>query len=145
MYGTSRQKLDSNGRISIPLKHLQSFNADSATGTGHGVLVTGEDGCIELFPLDAFNDEIKKTFVISENSRDSDTRMQRRRLIGNAYGVDIDERGRLSIPNKYREFARLHSGSVILSACGDYLEIWSPDTCPELLLEFLAEERIRQK
>ena len=145
MYGTSRQKLDSNGRISIPIKHLQSFNADSATGTGHGVLVVGEDGCIELFPLDAFNDEIEKTFVTSENTRDVDMRRQRRRLIGNAYGVDIDERGRLSIPNKYRKFAGLHTGPIILSACGNYLEIWSPDTCPELLLEFLAEERIRQK
>ena len=145
MYGTSRQKLDSNGRLSIPIKHLQSFNADSATGTGHGVLVVGEDGCIELFPLDAFNNEIEKIFVTSENTRDSDTRRQLRRLIGNAYGVDIDERGRLSIPNKYRKFAGLHTGPIILSACGSYLEIWSPDTCPELLLEFLAEERIRQK
>ena len=145
MYGTSRQKLDSNGRVSIPIKHLQSFNADSATGTGHGVLVTGDDGCIELFPLDAFNEEIQKTFSIQQNPRNTNTREQRRRLIGNAYGVDIDERGRLSIPNKYREFAGLKSGPVILSACGEYLEIWSPETCPNLLLEFLADERIRPK
>ena len=143
MFGTVRAKLDSNGRLAMPLKHLQEFNSDSGTGTGHGILVISEDGCIEVFSKGKFGAESERNFPNIEGSRDGEVRERRRGLLGNAYGVDIDERGRFSIPSKYREYANLSSGSVILTACGDYIEIWAPARCPKILLDFLPDERSR--
>ena len=117
MFGTVRAKLDSNGRLAMPLKHLQEFNSDSGTGTGHGILVISEDGCIEVFSKGKFGAESERNFPNIEGSRDGEVRERRRGLLGNAYGVDIDERGRFSIPSKYREYATLKALLYLPTPC----------------------------
>ena len=119
--GEFEHALDEKGRITIPAK----FRARLASGL---VITRGIDGCLELHPMDHFQDLAKKVSNLPITSRDA--RGFRRLEFSGAADLEPDKQGRVGLPSTLREYARIDKQVVIIGMY-DYCEIWNPETWQE--------------
>lgn len=114
LLGEHHYQMDPKGRISLPAKFREAFE--------EGVYLTlGQDGCLFAFPKEEW-DRIRgevEGLAISEPRNRAYTRM----FFGNAERVDLDSQGRLVVPRKLRENARLRKEVAVVGVSGR-LEIW---------------------
>ena len=115
-YGTYEHSLDDRGRVAIPAVYRRELQDG-------GVLRPADDGCLELYTHESF------TAKTEEVLGDSDTRtrigrQRRRAFLSRAFGFSqLDQQGRIVIPQEMREHAGL-AGRVALVGLGDYVEVW---------------------
>ncbi|HJU27968.1 MAG TPA: division/cell wall cluster transcriptional repressor MraZ [Candidatus Binataceae bacterium] len=136
MYGRFDHAIDDKGRVSIPARFRETLQRD-----GHdrlyitNFMVNGER-CLELFPPD----EWEKVLAKFSSGRALDPAMQlfETFYIGGAHDVQVDRQGRILIPAKLREFARLDH-EVTFSAKHNRFELWDRTTL-ERILELAVEQ-----
>lgn len=116
-YGNYEHSLDARGRIAIPATYRREFDYG-------GVLRPADDGCIELYTHEGFRLETERRLGDS-GTRRRDDRDRRRDFFPNAFRVDLDQQGRIVIPQEMREQAVLEN-RVTLIGLGDYIELWDP-------------------
>jgi len=64
--------------------------------------------------------------ITSLNITDPLVRLLSRMFLGEAVFLEIDDKGKISLPSKLMEYAKLTVDFVIVGQ-GEYLEVWSPD------------------
>jgi MraZ protein len=136
LYGRFDHAIDDKGRVSIPARFRETLQRD-----GHdrlyitNFMVNGER-CLELFPPD----EWEKVLAKFSSGRALDPAMQlfETFYIGGAHDVQVDRQGRILIPAKLREFARLDH-EVTFSAKHNRFELWDRTTL-ERILESAVEQ-----
>ena len=123
--GISSISLDAKGRIAIPTRYREELQ-DSCD---RQLIVTvavdekcvGEQGCLWLFPLPEWE---KLELTISKlPTLNKMARNLRRFLIGNASECEMDNQGRLLLPEKLREFAGMEKQIVLVGQLNKF-EIW---------------------
>jgi MraZ protein len=115
LLGEHRYQMDPKGRISLPGKFREELRA--------GVYITlGGGGCLWAFPPEEWDREREKvqSWTISQPGN----RAYARVFFGNAERVELDGQGRLVVPRRLRDKARLDK-DVIVVGVADRLEIWS--------------------
>jgi len=120
--GEFEHTLDDKGRFSIPAK----FRARLADGM---VVTRVVDACLWVFPMDRWEElagRVNALPITNAQARDF-----KRQLFGGAANLDPDKQGRVSLPPKLRDFARIDK-QVVVVGTGDHLEIWNPETWREL-------------
>lgn len=129
--------IDEKARVSIPVRFrevLQREGSDTLFVTNH--IFTGER-CLELYPLGAWNELASR---IKEKARfDHNVQLFQTFYIGGAHEVEIDRQGRILIPPKLREFARLER-DVTFSAQIDHFQLWDKAVLARILKS--AEESL---
>jgi MraZ protein len=114
LLGEHHYQMDPKGRISLPGKFREAFEA--------GVHLTlGQEGCLYAFPRDQWDKERQR--VEERALADQDSRAYTRMFFGNAEHVDLDAQGRLVVPRRLREKVRL-ARDVAVVGVADRLEIW---------------------
>lgn len=114
--GRFERTIDGKGRLAIPVKYRP--------GLYEGLVVTiGLDRCLAVYPR-------TKWAAISEQvdqlpMTDVDARRFRRMFFTSAHDDSPDDQGRINIPPRLREYARL-DGSVVVAGLSDHLEVWDP-------------------
>lgn len=116
LLGTDESTIDSKGRILVTKKKRERLGESF-------VMVLGDVGCLCAYPEARWNElvsEIMKYGAINQG------RQQYTRLILGSADDDLkfDEQGRVVIPHRLREMARLVR-DVVIVGCGDRLEIWN--------------------
>ncbi len=91
---------------------------------GHMVLTVHDDGCLLLYPIPTWED-IERELMRLPNQNIQTRRLQRM-LLGHATETDVDSHGRILIPPRLREFAKLGK-RVELVALGRKFEIWNEE------------------
>ena len=115
LLGQHRYQLDAKGRIALPAKFRESFV--------DGVYLTlGQDGCLFAFPKQEWDG--RSTEVRSRPLNGQHARAYARMLFGNAERVDLDNQGRVVIPQKLRTGVGIGRDVIVLGV-SDRLEIWS--------------------
>jgi MraZ protein len=111
--GTFEHSLDDKGRVVLP-----STFRDQLTGRGY---LSQWDKCLGLWTEEAFADVARR---LTEKIRAGEAPQEAlRSFSANAHEVRPDSQGRITIPQRLRDFARLDRDAVVIGAI-DRIEIW---------------------
>jgi len=116
--GEYEYKIDAKGRVSIPPK----FRSQFADGI---VLKEGVDGCIDAYPLSAWN-EATVQFQSLPIVRNEKSRRMSRILFSSTFNLELDEQGRIMLPPSLRQYAVIKD-TLVITGVSNYLEIWSKE------------------
>ena len=102
---------------------------------GRLVLTVHDDRCLLLYPAPEW-DEIERKLVELPN-QDERVRKLQRLLLGHATELDMDGHGRILLPPRLREFAKLDK-RVVLAGVGKKFEIWNEDAWEQSCDEWVS-------
>ncbi|MBZ0072675.1 MAG: division/cell wall cluster transcriptional repressor MraZ [Thiohalobacteraceae bacterium] len=119
--GGNTVNLDAKGRMALPTRYRGDLEESCG---GHMVLTVHDDGCLLLYPIPTWED-IERELMRLPNQNIQTRRLQRM-LLGHATETDVDSHGRILIPPRLREFAKLGK-RVELVALGRKFEIWNEE------------------
>ena len=129
--GSDTFKVDAKGRVSIPApfrRVIEASDPDWREGLRPNIVVVygaAQQDWLEVYTMKAI-EEIDGQ--IEDMQRGSAERLLlEERMYGQSFEAQIDEDGRLVLPQRYREKIGLTSEAFFISA-GDYFNIWKPET-----------------
>ena len=129
--GESQHKVDSKGRVSIPALFRRVLEAGDPEWTEglrpQLVIVYGDHRrkYLECYTIEAIDEVDEK---ISNMPRGTMERRMLERLIhGQSYPTEVDNDGRLVLPQKLRDKIGLENEAFFI-ASGDTFQIWKPET-----------------
>jgi MraZ protein len=114
LIGEYRHTLDPKKRLSLPSK----LRAQLGTTV---ILTRGLDNCIFVYPEGSWRDITEKMSHLSLGQ--ANARAFSRFLLSSAEEVAIDNSGRILIPDRLKEFAKL-SEKVVIAGVDNRLELW---------------------
>ncbi len=120
--GQAEYSVDNKGRVAIPAKMRAALNPEARDTF---VATRGFERCIFLYPLDRW-EKMEEEFL-SLNTFQRESRDFVRVILSWAEDVALDGQGRIKLPRRLMEFARITDKATILGAL-DHIEIWDPDT-----------------
>lgn len=119
--GTFEHAVDAKGRLAVPTQFRRKLQPVAAHGL---VLARGPNHCIELYTRDAWITHVRET-VGEMPLYDPQARRLRRAKLGNAWDVEMDEQGRVLIPQALREMSGI-AGAAVVTGVGSFIEVWDP-------------------
>ncbi len=117
LVGTFFPKLDDKGRLALPAKFREEFDA--------GLVVTrGQEGCLVVYTRPEFERLLEPIHDASPTV--ARVRTYQRFLFGWAQDEVPDRQGRVTLSARLREYAGLDR-EVVVVGMGNRLEVWDPD------------------
>ena len=132
--GGNTVNLDTKGRMALPTRYRGQLEECCE---GHLVLTVHDDGCLLLYPAPEWED-IERKLVRLPNQNNQTRRLQRM-LLGHASEVDVDSHGRILIPPRLRDFAKLDK-RVVLAGLGKKFEIWNEASWDQSCNDWVAAD-----
>jgi MraZ protein len=128
--GEFSHTLDDKGRITIPAKLRAGF--------ANGLVITrGFEPCLMIYPVETFRVLEQKAHSLSLTNPAN--RSIFRLLFGGASDAQLDNLGRVVVPEYLRTFAGLQNQAVVVGA-GQYLEVWEVQKWSEQLTQLNDSE-----
>ncbi|MCB2109838.1 MAG: division/cell wall cluster transcriptional repressor MraZ [Defluviimonas sp.] len=127
--GSDTFKVDAKGRVSIPApfrRVIEASDPDWKDGLRPNiVIVYGPEGqnWLEVYSMEAIHEMDEQIALMQRGS--PERLLIEERMYGQSIESQIDDDGRLTIPQKLREKLGLAGEAFFISA-GDYFTIWSP-------------------
>jgi len=115
--GEYKHNLDDKGRLAIPVKFRDKLK-------GGAVVTRGLDRCLFLYTHEQWEKIARKLADLPISQ--SKARAFSRLMLAGAMDVDLDNQGRVNLPEYLREFAALNKKTVI-AGLFDRLEIWEEE------------------
>ena len=114
--GQYQHNMDSKGRLTIPARYRELLveGAYVTQGFDHNLMV------ITVSTFETISQNIRHMSITDPRAR-----LLRRLLFSNGERVELDQAGRILIPQFLRTASGLN-GEAIVVGVGDYFEIWSP-------------------
>ena len=113
--GEFHHNVDEKGRLIIPSKFRNDL--------GNKFIITrGIEKCLFIYSLDEWNRIIDKLKELPFTRKDARTFM--RMFLSGATECELDNNGRINIPNPLKEYANIQK-EVIVIGVNERLEIWS--------------------
>jgi MraZ protein len=134
-FGQYSHSLDSKKRLTIPSR----FRDDLKDGA---YVVEGLDGNLMVFTSVVFEKIYQRISALTLT--DESVRDLRRKFFGNAGYLEIDNAGRILIPDYLRETAGIQNEAVVTGA-GSYIEIWSPEAWSQRLSRLQDPEANKER
>lgn len=118
LIGTDESTIDDKGRILVPKKKRDRLGPDFA-------LTLSEFGCLVAYPQSVWERKVGE--LLEGDSLDPGLQQYTRLVVGDADDeLNFDQQGRVVIPLRLREAARL-TDRVSLVGCVNRVEIWAKD------------------
>jgi MraZ protein len=114
LIGEFKHNLDQKGRVSIPAKFRQKF----AEGL---ILTRGIDQCVFGFPKPEWEKLVNK--ITNLPLSQANARAFARLMLSGAFEAEIDNQGRVLIPEVLRKYAHLEK-KVVIVGMYNRIEIW---------------------
>lgn len=115
LIGEYKHTLDAKNRLSLPAKFRKEIGKEI-------VITRGLDSCLFMFPHSTWKKIAEK--VSSLPFGQSDTRSISRFLLSGASEIEVDQAGRILLPEYLKTFAKLQT-QVVLAGVSDRVEIWN--------------------
>ena len=129
MTGTYEHNIDAKGRLFIPAKLREELGV-----TFH--LAMGIDQCLAIYPQETWARFTEKFASLPMSQSKA-----MRALFANAARCELDAQGRIVIPQKLRDYAKLDKETVIIGV-NDRAEIWSKQAWQEQEDEEMTPEKM---
>lgn len=132
--GSETYKVDAKGRVSIPASFrrvIEACDPDWKEGLRPNiVIVYGPESqkFLEVYSMEAIHEIDEQISLMQRGS--PERLLVEERMYGQSLETQIDDDGRLTIPQKLREKIGLKNEAFFISA-GDYFRIWNPETYAE--------------
>ena len=110
-------RLESKGRVSLPVKFREKLQAGS-------VITRGLDGCLAIFDAESWSKKIQDIENLSQTKKAN--RDYIRFVTNDAMELEIDGQGRIRIEEDLQIQAHL-SKEVVFVGTLDHVEIWDKD------------------
>jgi MraZ protein len=130
--GGSTVNLDAKGRLALPTRYRGELVERCE---GHLVVTVQNDQCLLMYPRPDW-DEIERKLVRLPNQNKRTLTLQRM-ILGFATELEIDKNGRVLLPPRLREFAKLGK-RVVLVGLGNKFEIWNEEAWEKSCADWLA-------
>lgn len=127
MTGTYEHSLDAKGRLFLPAKLREELGEVF-------YLAMGIDTCLAIYPLSTWERFTEKLASLPM----SQSRVMRS-FFANAVKCEPDKQGRIVIPQRLRQYAKL-SRDVVILGVNDRAEIWSQELWEESEAEMTPEK-----
>jgi MraZ protein len=127
---------DEKGRVSIPSRFRETLQRDGHESLFITNWVFQKERCLALFPPSQWTRLISK--ISQRGSLDPSTQTLLMYFVGGAHEVQVDRQGRILIPPKLREYARLDR-DVTFNALIDHFQLWD-----KALLQRIADAAEQQ-
>lgn len=114
--GEFTHSIDAKGRIIVPAKFREDLGEQF-------VVTLGLDGCLFLYPDSEWREFIEQLKHLPGNRQ---ARQLQRYFLAGATTCEVDKQGRILIPAKLREHAKLEKDVVFVGVLGK-IEIWSKE------------------
>lgn len=129
--------IDEKGRVSIPVRFREELQHEGLDRLYITNAFHERSRCLELYPPAGWSNLIDK---IRQKARfDPKLEMFELFYIGGAHEVQVDRQGRILVPPKLREFAKL-GREVTFSARSDHFQLWDKQELIRVLKA--AEEKM---
>ena len=112
--GEYKYSIDEKKRLSIPARFRQALGKKA-------VITRGLDNCLSLYPLKTWEKLARRISQLPLSQ--SDARSFARLMLGGAMEVEIDNLGRILIPDYLKSYAKLKK-KVVIVGLYDRMEIW---------------------
>ncbi len=113
--GEFHHNVDEKGRLIIPSKFRNDLESKF-------IITRGIEKCLFIYSLDEWNKIIDKLKELPFTRKDARTFM--RMFLSGATECELDNNGRINIPNPLKEYANIQK-EVIVIGVNERLEIWS--------------------
>jgi MraZ protein len=120
--------IDEKGRVSIPARFREKLSAADFLYVTN--FRSDRQPCLRLYTPDEWDRLLGR--LKQKPSFNPDIQRFQLFFIGGAHDVPIDVQGRILIPPKLREFARLER-DVTFSGMSEHFELWDRDTLNKVL------------
>jgi MraZ protein len=111
--------LDSKGRLTIPSRFREDLS-------GAVVITRGLDRCLAIYPMEVWAELAQKVNALPITSPQG--RALRRLFFADAVDVEPDRQGRVLVPERLREYAKLDTGDeAVIVGLDRFMEIWEPE------------------
>jgi MraZ protein len=127
--------IDDKGRVSIPARFREVLLREKQDALFITNFVENKERCLELFPPNEWQRLVGR--IKQKGSFDPRVRTFQTFYVAGAHEVQVDKQGRILIPPKLREFAKLDR-EVTFSAMTDHFQLWDKPTLEKVLL--IAED-----
>lgn len=117
LIGEYQHTLDPKKRLAIPARLRKEFGEK-------GILTQGLNNCLVLYPLEQWNKLTEKLGQLPVGT--GDTRGFLRLMFSHASEADLDQLGRILIPDYLKNYAGFKQ-KVVLVGVYDRLEIWDEE------------------
>jgi MraZ protein len=114
--GEYEHTVDAKGRVAVPARFRAQMDRGSVISKGMGV-------CLSVYTMERW--EEKSNELVAGKTSD-ELRDFERRIYPSASEIDLDGQGRMIIPAKLRDYARIElSSEVTIAGVRDHFEIWN--------------------
>ncbi len=122
--GSHPTTIDTKGRTSVPARLR-----DELAALGDRVVVTVSDSktdrFLQIYPLQAWEQFEAK--LMAHSPFEPGFKQLMRLLVGNAVDLNVDDHGRINVPQNLRAYAGLEK-DVIWSGQGNFIALWDAET-----------------
>lgn len=130
--------IDEKGRVSIPARFREVLQREGHDRLYVTNFMLDRERLLELFPPNEWEKVVAK--FSGSRATDREAQLFETFYIGGAHEVPVDRQGRILIPPRLREFARL-GREVTFSAKHNRFELWDKPTLERVLS--MAEENLQ--
>ncbi|MBI4802346.1 MAG: division/cell wall cluster transcriptional repressor MraZ [Elusimicrobia bacterium] len=124
LYGEYSYVLDSKNRMFIPARFREVLHKEDKN---YFMLSIGLDRCLYLFLPSKWEELIAHSAEIFKSENKEEQRAFKRFFFGNAADAQLDEQGRILVPQNQKKYASLKKQIMILGV-GNKAEIWDAQT-----------------
>jgi MraZ protein len=132
LLGEYEATIDSKGRFLMP----GSLKKQLPEGDSRLVISRGIEKCLTLYPMSSWEPIVAR--IRSLNDFDPKVREFKRMFLGGATEVELDNAGRLLLPQQLKEYAGLGK-DIILAADLDKINIWDSGKYKQFFEDFSPE------
>ena len=120
LYGEYSYVMDSKNRIFIPARFREELRKEDKN---YFMLSIGLDRCLYLFMPSKWEELIANNMEIFKSENKEEERAFKRFFFGNASDAQLDEQGRILVPQNQKKYAALNK-NIMIRGVGNKAEIW---------------------
>lgn len=131
--------IDGKGRLALPARIREALSLQNNPSLV--LTIDTDEACLLLYPSSEW--QIIENKLQSLPSFNTAARRIQRLLIGHATDIDVDNSGRVLLPQLLRDYAHLDKHAVMIGQ-GNKFEIWDETSWQQRREHWLAEEAAQQ-
>ncbi|MDA8243656.1 MAG: division/cell wall cluster transcriptional repressor MraZ [Elusimicrobia bacterium] len=120
LYGEYEYTMDAKGRVFIPARFREELRKEDKN---YLMLSIGLDRCLYIFLPSKWEALLADNMQIFKSENKEEERAFKRFFFGNACDVQLDEQGRILVPQNQKNYASLKK-DVLIRGVGNKAEIW---------------------
>lgn len=120
LYGEYKYTMDAKGRVFIPARFREELRKEDKN---YFMLSIGLDRCLYIFLPSQWEKLISDNMQMFKADNKEEERAFKRFFFGNACDAQVDEQGRILVPQNQKAYASLKK-NIVIQGVGNKAEIW---------------------